>query len=924
MTNDLHRALDAVADGPTPDFIARLAEDVDREMNRTTIDAVSNDLDLQENPGDLGQHARRNRRTIAASLATVAVIAGAVALARPFGNSSTIRTGTTATLAPIVIPTSAPSPSRTPVASTTPNEPTALAVPSTPTEWEAMPSAPLARTEHPLVIAMGNEVLVVGGINRQDRVLGGAIFDGTSWRAISNAPSVLTDSVPAVWTGSAVVAIGDDGNVVAFTPGADQWKVLSKEATTPRSDATAVWSGSELLVAGGTDPRITPTAGEGTPLLEAAAFNPATRSWRTLPAPPGNSPLLGPSAWVGTEWIRAAAPVKGQPDSTKVAAFNPESNRWRPLPDLWGQASALVPIGSSLAIYSQDPFGAVRSHFADDALAYDTTVPTFEQTTIKNAFVVAGTEIATGYLTIAYRQAGGGWGWIPNPISLAGDERYVQTANGNFIAYASGRAARLRPISDPTVSLQRCDGRYFSSTIEAGPDDATFVLINTGPACTFNQVDDHNVQFLVLNDWVDRVENRQLTGGGLGYTVEPKGRVTVSFARADLPVYPQRCVSPPPNTDPIYQVRFTLSAGTEPVELKVAVPTGCVALTFSVVPPRPPEPPPTTTTLPPIPSDRWEALPDTPMKATNKPLVVTLGKDVLVVGGYGPFHSDQVPKTAGAIFGGQQWRTIPDAPVPLAGEMSAVWTGSNLLVVSDQGKILTFTPGPDEWKVIGEAPQPYRIGAQVAWTGDEMLLASGGLPAIAELEGGTNVIEDAVAYRPATGTWRTLPRPPTKDPLTGKSVWTGDEWVRTAGLTEGKFDGFGLIAAYDPANDRWRELPQLDVAEPPLAILLERDALVVYTSTERRRLAGETWQGAGAIPPFSGYGSSTSGAWFVGGQAVKAGYDNYNNFEVLDTNGAWRPLGDPFPSPGVDAVVKTADDRLIAITGGKAARLRLP
>jgi hypothetical protein len=937
MTNDLQRALDSVADGPTPDFVARLASEIEREMSRpTTAMPVSQGQDLKWAPPERGRLASaRSRvwRTTAAVLASAAVIAIAVVVANPFHHEAApIHTGSTLTDTttapdPATSPTSAVKTSPTKVEPSAPGEPNAMTVAPTPAEWEALPAAPLDRREHRLVLAMGKEVLVVGGINRHALVLDGAVLNGNTWRPIPSAPVGLNDSVPAVWTGSAVIAVGIDGQVVSFTPGLDRWEVVSRDATTPRTGATAAWTGGELLVAGGTDPRITPTAGKEPPLLEAVAFNPVTRSWRTLPAPAGVNPLLGPGAWSGTEWIRAAAQIDGQLASTKVGAFDPTTNRWRMLPDLWGQASAVVRVGSSIAVYSQDPFGAVRSHLENDAWTYDGEVPTFEQTTtVKDAHVVDGIELATGYLTISYRQAGGGWGWIPNPISLAGDEKYVQTSSGDMVAYAGGKAARLRPISDPTVGLPPCKGRDFSSNIEPGADDATLVLINTGPACTFNQADERSLQFRVSASWSIPLEDRRLTRGGPGYIVEPQGRVTVNFANVDLEVYRRLCVSTPPTTAPIYAARFTLSSAGDPIELKVTVPVGCVGLAFSVAPARPPEPPTTTTTSiqPTVPSDRWEALPDLPGRPMYKPLVVVLGTDVLVVGGYESLQSSQVPTSAGAVFDGKSWRVIPEAPVPLAAEASAVWTGSNLLVVSTEGTILTFVPGPDRWEVVGKAPQPNRFGAQVVWTDDEMLFSSGGVTGL-NSEGGMNIIDDAVAYRPSTNTWRAIPRPPTKDPLTGKSVWTGNEWVRTVGWNEGKFEEFGSIAAYDPRSNRWRELPQLAAEVPPTAILMEGDELVAYTTTERWRLDGKAWVSAGALPAVSGYASGDGEAWLVNGRAIRTRTDASGYFvalEALDAKGAWQPLGDPFSGMKTDATMRAADGRFVVISFGKAARLR--
>jgi hypothetical protein len=379
------------------------------------------------------------------------------------------------------------------------------------------------------------------------------------------------------------------------------------------------------------------------------------------------------------------------------------------------------------------------------------------------------------------------------------------------------------------------------------------------------------------------------------------------------------------DASPIY-TGSTLTETTTPPNPTVA---STSAITSSPIKTEPPETTPSTTliaTVPPVPTDRWEALPDVPGKPRYKPLVVALGTDVLMVGGYETLQADQTPATAGAVFDGKSWRAIPDAPVPVSSGTSAVWTGSNLLVVSTEGTILTFTPGPDRWEVVGKAPQPNRFGAQVDWTGDEMLFSSGGVTGL-NSEGGMNVIEDAVAYRPSTETWRAIPRPPTKDPLTGKSVWTGTQWVRTVGWNEGKFEDFGSVAAYDPTSNRWRELPQLAASQPPTAILMEGDELVAYTTTERWRLDGEAWVSAGALPLVWGYNSGIGEAWFVNGQAIRTTTDASGYLgapEALDAKGVWQPLGEPFPDMKTDATMRSAGDRFVLISYGKAARLRMP
>lgn len=71
------------------------------------------------------------------------------------------------------------------------------------------------------------------------------------------------------------------------------------------ADAPAVWTGRELLVVGGLTEALPPGAempmSEGLTLLETPAFDPATSSWRTLPAPPVRMGGPAHAVWTGTE-----------------------------------------------------------------------------------------------------------------------------------------------------------------------------------------------------------------------------------------------------------------------------------------------------------------------------------------------------------------------------------------------------------------------------------------------------------------------------------------------------------------------------------------------------------------------------------------------------------------------------------------------
>jgi hypothetical protein len=99
-----------------------------------------------------------------------------------------------------------------------------------------------------------------------------------------------------------------DGTVRAIAPSDLEW----------RANAAVVWTGSEVIVAGGSN-------GPGIEHA-AAAYNPATDTWRTLPEPPGHdtfqSSVGGPAVWSGTEMIAWRSGL----------AFNPTTDLWRALP----------------------------------------------------------------------------------------------------------------------------------------------------------------------------------------------------------------------------------------------------------------------------------------------------------------------------------------------------------------------------------------------------------------------------------------------------------------------------------------------------------------------------------------------------------------------------------------------------------------
>jgi N-acetylneuraminic acid mutarotase len=98
-----------------------------------------------------------------------------------------------------------------------------------------------------------------------------------------------------------------------------------------RAFPAGAWTGSELVVAGGVVRR---SDGTFETLRTGAAYNPATGTWRRLPAAP--HPRYGAKAvWDGTEVLFLGG--HGAPGTSPAAggmAYNPATNTWRDLPPM--------------------------------------------------------------------------------------------------------------------------------------------------------------------------------------------------------------------------------------------------------------------------------------------------------------------------------------------------------------------------------------------------------------------------------------------------------------------------------------------------------------------------------------------------------------------------------------------------------------
>jgi len=175
------------------------------------------------------------------------------------------------------------------------------------------------------------------------------------------------------------------------------------------------------------------------------------------------------------------------------------------------------------------------------------------------------------------------------------------------------------------------------------------------------------------------------------------------------------------------------------------------------------------------------------------------------------------------------WTELP-APPEIRTGAAHVWTDSQLLVWGgytgfDEPNVvasgLVFDPVESTWRPITPAPLELRALMASAWTGSE-LLVWGGWSGTYGYEFAEVFFDDGAAYDPVSGSWRMLPPSPI-DARAPLSVWTGREmlvWGTVLRVEDRPRDG----AAYDPTTDSWRR-----IADAPIELT---DAAAVWTGTE--------------------------------------------------------------------------------------------
>jgi hypothetical protein len=194
--------------------------------------------------------------------------------------------------------------------------------------WRALPTSPLAGSQHPLGAWDGRELLIVVGDRDPEgkpwpaALARAAAYDPATdrWRRLAAPPRPLRPGAAAVWDGRELLVLGGMGvrRGLAYNPATDRWRRLPPMEQ-GRIDAVAVRAGGRVLVWGGR------TAGiRSVPSVpgHGLAYDIAGDRWSALPPAPVPGRVAPAAAWTGRQLLVWGG-GDGVPAFADGAAFRP-------------------------------------------------------------------------------------------------------------------------------------------------------------------------------------------------------------------------------------------------------------------------------------------------------------------------------------------------------------------------------------------------------------------------------------------------------------------------------------------------------------------------------------------------------------------------------------------------------------------------
>jgi hypothetical protein len=216
--------------------------------------------------------------------------------------------------------------------------------------WRSLPRAP---TGEGIVVWTGHELIGWGGGCCGDVWDGGSAYDpsANTWRMLARSPLAPSQSPLGAWTGRKLILVvsgyvpeggaypAGNARAAAYDPATDTWRRLAPPPSSAlRYGGLAAWDGRELLVIGNASV-VSHTA---------LAYDPAADRWRRLARPPaGLTPFK--TFWTGRRLL-----VLGGDEASRSFAYNPGTDRWVSLPrvPLQGPGQTGAWTGHELIVWS--------------------------------------------------------------------------------------------------------------------------------------------------------------------------------------------------------------------------------------------------------------------------------------------------------------------------------------------------------------------------------------------------------------------------------------------------------------------------------------------------------------------------------------------------------------------------------------------
>lgn len=476
MEPEVRDMLDAVVDEPTPGFLDRL----ETRLSTMTHGDPESPAPVIEVPLTTAPVRRRWPRVGLVAATTLATVAAVVALANRRDDGSTTEPPPTSTATtPVTQPTPTTATTSTATTATTASASTTTTTAAPPPSelvpsayWRQQAPGPLARRVMPVAVAAGEDVAVLGG-TASVGALDTARPDGARWIARTATWERLPDApfgpVAAVWTGDRVIAVSVAGEAASLAFGDTAWTQLPATGLSPRSGAVVEWTGTEVIVWGGwADPC---GSGPCTPLSDGATFDPATSTWRPLPAVTGLR-TGGGAAWTGTRLVLGDGSAAQGQESRPWRTFDPVARRWATIPAPPGMSALIAADGDRLEAADGGNGQLYTATLPNVQWAPDGQVPSEGQTSVSwGAFIDGHLIVDTGPGTssgrfVGYRDSSGAWVSIGPGVMTNDDAPLVVTA-GRVVGTNGTALSVLQPIEDPTIGAPPCRADQFDTTLDA-------------------------------------------------------------------------------------------------------------------------------------------------------------------------------------------------------------------------------------------------------------------------------------------------------------------------------------------------------------------------------------------------------------------------------------------------------------------------